>query len=711
MLHSSSERQLLGIVPIVILQLSLDVTVILNVNIARQVLGFVYLLIVPGVLILRALQVNRLGSVETVLYSVGLSIASVMLLGLGVNQVGSFLAIPTLSTMVLLLIMNAAVFVLCAIVFFLGSDIGTIHFFDLSLASLSTACFPVLSIVGTILANATGRNEILLLMIGVTALFFLLNTAKAKAKMPLALFMIGLALLLQTSLVSNNIVGYDIHLGYHVFSITQNTGVWNSITNETDPLVPRTNQMLSVTILPTVYSELLGLDEALVLKVVFVFLFALMPVGLFQLYRKYVESRIAFAAAFLTFASLTFMAEMPGLPTQMIGELFLVLLLIVLFSSELSHAKKTIFLTVFAFGMIVSHYGISYIFILLLLLAWLFLALRKKQTNLHLPHIMLFFSITCLWYVYTSRSASFDTFVQLGQSIYSSFWTDLINPQSRANTALVGVGLGGSAVSVGHWMGRIFHYATQVFIVLGVILVASNRIQHRFDKEYVFLSSCMLVFLVAPLVAPSFGLMNMTRTYHIALLFLAPFCILGGVSFFSFLIKRFSARKGSFVALFLISVVVCSLFLFETGFVYEITKDVSYSVPLSMYRMDKTLIYGYEYLSKQLDVAGALWLRSSIAMTNHTSIYGDIVSIIKSPLTSYAAFPLDHMLPLSNVTTFAGTSSYVYLRAYNVANGVVIGESQYQWNTSDLKPVLGNLHKVYANGGSEIYSLPNTSLP
>ena len=54
----------------------------LQIPIIRQLIGFIYLSFVPGILILRILKLHKLGNIETLLYTVGLSIATLMFTGL-----------------------------------------------------------------------------------------------------------------------------------------------------------------------------------------------------------------------------------------------------------------------------------------------------------------------------------------------------------------------------------------------------------------------------------------------------------------------------------------------------------------------------------------------------------------------------------------------------------------------------------------------------
>src|SRR5665647_781228 len=61
--------------------------------IIQQVIGCIFLLFIPGILLLRVLKYHDLGSVATPLYAVGLSIATLIFIGLFINQVYPYLGI------------------------------------------------------------------------------------------------------------------------------------------------------------------------------------------------------------------------------------------------------------------------------------------------------------------------------------------------------------------------------------------------------------------------------------------------------------------------------------------------------------------------------------------------------------------------------------------------------------------------------------------
>ena len=188
--------------------------------------------------------------------------------------------------------------------------------------------------------------------------------------------------------------------------------------------------------------------------------------------------------------------------------------------------------------------------------------------------------------------------------------------------------------------------------------------------------------------------MNMTRFYHTLLFFLAPLCVLGA----DFLVKLVSILQIEIRASVLLLIVLVPYFLFQTGFMYEVTGSQSWSVPLSGYRLEPVFLYrhiGYFY---EQDVYGANWMSENVDIA-HSRTYADYPSGYVV-LSSYGMVPRGNIEVLSNVTVLSENSN-VYLSRINVVNGVVAGSDL--WNTTSLSHIFGLTNKVYSNGGCEIY--------
>lgn len=73
---------------IFVLQGTLWLSIALNIAVAQQVIGFVYLTFVPGFILLKLLKINNLSLVEASLLSVGLSVTVLILVGLAASVIG-----------------------------------------------------------------------------------------------------------------------------------------------------------------------------------------------------------------------------------------------------------------------------------------------------------------------------------------------------------------------------------------------------------------------------------------------------------------------------------------------------------------------------------------------------------------------------------------------------------------------------------------------
>ena len=267
-----------------------------------------------------------------------------MLSGLVINEFGSIVGFSfPLSTLPLSLFVNTLIIIGAAVAHLRQRNAKqNEHSQNLSFPAsiLLLALIPVLSIGGTYLVNTTGDNFFLLIMILSIALLFTVVAfyEKSTSVYPFAILMFALALLFQVSLISNYILPYggDSPAEFYVFRTTQLNSQWNPIfAFPSDQGFGRFNAMLSVTVLPTVYSNMLGMDPTCVYKIIYPLIFALVPLGLYLLWQPYIGKKFAFLAAFLFMAQSTFFTEMTALNRQMIGELFFVLLLLVLLNKKI----------------------------------------------------------------------------------------------------------------------------------------------------------------------------------------------------------------------------------------------------------------------------------------------------------------------------------------------------------------------------------------
>ncbi len=683
-----------------VLQFVLYFALFTNLPIIRQVVGIAYLTFIPGIIVLKLLKLDRLRTSESIMFAVGFSLAFLMIAGLIINSFGVNIGFEApLSTLPLSLFINTIILIGAAVTQFRAQPAlppqQASESKSFSPWALVFVFLPILSIIGVYFVNADSNSSVLMLMITVVSLVFVAMAFSERSSLnkvyPVAVFMIALALLFHFSLISSYIVPYggDLPVELFVFKNAQMNSYWNPVLPFAvgDQIIGRMNAMLSVTVLPTVYSNMLGIDPTWVYKIVYPILFAMLPVGLYLLWQPYIGKKFAFFAAFLFMAQSTFYTEMMALSRQLIAELFFVLLFLVLFNKKITMQTKYFAFMVFSFGLIFSHYALSEIFLVLIFASWAASTwfFRRPSVNLQLGMVVFFFVAMFGWYIYTSGSVVYDSFITFANYLYSQLG-DFFNPFSRGSAVLTGLGLTESP-SLMNTISRAFAYITELFILIGIVGLIARKIKFRFDREYAVFAVVAMLFLAALTIVPGLAnTLNMTRFYHILLMLLAPFCIVGIWMFVTLLGKK---ERPVLVSL-LVVVVLVPYFLFQTNYMYEATKSDSWSIPLSGYRMNPLRLYGDFGLIDDYSVDGAVWLHASIPYQNNITADNGFYTA----LTAYGLVYRGYVTELRNDTTLH-PDEYIYL------SYISLQYEQQAWNGT-LNTKLNQTNVIYSNGGSEV---------
>jgi uncharacterized membrane protein len=267
---------------------------------------------------------------------------------------------------------------------------------------------------------------------------------------------------------------------------------------------------------------------------------------------------------------------------------------------------------------------------------------------------------------------------------------------------------------------RVFQYITELFLIVGCLRLIFNPKRLRFTSEYIALSVTSALLILACIFLPGFApALNTTRWYHITLITLAPFCILGGEAIWLGISSiwhrlRHAVHKAvagkaednqaylKFVAL----AVLIPYFLFTAGFVYEVTGDrvtdkidAPYSIALSSYRLDLAGVFYWR------DGAAAQWL--SQRASSEDTVYGDghngrMLELYKFP-GKREQLPLD--------ANKLKSDSYIYLTAWNTAEKEVtycVGPGLRCYvsfsDIIDLTNSLYDKNRVYDNGGAQVFA-------
>jgi uncharacterized membrane protein len=556
-------------------------TVGIGVPVLRQAAGLLYFNFIPGVLIIRILRMHGMNSTKTLVYSVGLSVGFLMLLGLLLNTAYPWLGIfEPLSTLPMVTTVTAVIIVLSILCYLRDHAFPNQGFTYLSIDALSAkvclllVMLPLLSICGASLVNFDNSNFLLLILvasISVIPVLVAFDKAIPKAMYPLVIFMISLALLYQRTLISNYLTGSDIQLEFIVYRLSLDNFYWNPLAN-----LSAYNSVISCTILPVAYTSLLSIDGVSLFKLVWPLLFSMVPIALYQVYRQQVDHRIAFLSVFFFMSLFTYFTEMTYLGKQAIAEIFFALSILLLLDYQIKPHVREILVILFGALLVLSHYSLSYLYMFALIFGALILTVTKHNPlskRLTWGAAVLFTIIALSWFMYVSQSISFNIFFDFLNNSIGSISGELLSPQTTDLRILTVMGLSGTS-SLNRLIILDLSRLTYVFIFIGFffILLAgkgssirrfTNYVKFRkktnpvkpeiktaakvsftkkylFDHQYMVMAFAFLILLLVTIVwpiSPYTSGLGIGRMYHISLFFLAPFCIIGGIYFFSGLKK------------------------------------------------------------------------------------------------------------------------------------------------------------------------------
>jgi uncharacterized membrane protein len=369
-----------------------------------NIVGFLFLAIAPGLLTMLASRIRGLPFWGYATLTVGFSLLELMLLALLGNTFLPFAGITRpLDKAPLLFELYPLIAVLAAVVWLRVKEIDItvkkyLLFDNLRdwIFSFAPIIFVGLAVLGTISLNDGGSNIWTMVMLGgmgMYIVFLMIYTKELDENTTLtSLFFMALSLLLMTNLRGWYITGHDIQNEYKVFELTKNAGLWNIAAYQ-----DAYNACLSITILPTIISNLLNFPDPYVYKFFFQIFFALCPGLVYLIGRHWTSRRISLIGTIFFMGFPTFFTDMPFLNRQEVAFLFYGLMLYIIFEPKLDLRIRQLLFILMGIGVILSHYsttytvlvvfGLAVIFrpLFLELLAWLKSKPRFKDTAITVP--------------------------------------------------------------------------------------------------------------------------------------------------------------------------------------------------------------------------------------------------------------------------------------------------------------------------------------
>lgn len=471
----------------------------------------------------------------------------------------------------------------------------------------SILCLTILSL-STLGARLEQHYALMGMVIVVCTLIGLAVYDKIKPNFyPTLLYIISLSLLFQTSLLSNYLIGADIHAEAHWANLALREG-WN-------PMIPAlSNTSIPIGIVIPTISKITGVSIEWIIKGGVPFLFACVPSILYFLFKRWGTDKEAFLGSIFFIIMPSFFMEIPGIVKQQFAEVCITTTFLVVFTKLRLRLKVPILVTAASLA-VLSHYSMMVVFGVFILIGFIMkVTLRVKMQTPTWVFGLLVIVVAVTGGVYYSRVASglslrymtalipvptqeidlpFSQPVMIGpipdeERVEPILRPDIgygeypTVPQVQAmseHSVLMQAALGldfPRSPPAGKGF-RVLQYITEILILIGIIQLLRKR-----RKDFLILAGGGITILAFCIFWPGFSaILNASRFYHLSLFALAPTLVVGGKLMF----------KGNLKLL-----TVCLLipyFIFTSGFFFEAMQykntdvpSIPFSVALTNYRID-----------------------------------------------------------------------------------------------------------------------------
>jgi len=687
-----------------------DLAVALNIPYLRQLMGFIFLTVLPGSLLLFLMKLNKLATAERIVMVIGLSIAFLLFFGLLLNEIClSFGYMEPLATNVLLISLNLVFITLLIIAYITNREAFSSTFFHVELNQegklllILFSILPLMSSLGMYFLNTFDNNSILLIfLLGLVPLsIILINMLKNKISSdtyPLAIILLAVSVMVPCWLRSEHIMGSDVHYEYYMFYKTLSNGHWTKVEGSV------LDACLGISLLPAVYQSLVHIGRMEYLfKGIYVIICAFTPVCVYIISKKYLPESYAFLGALFFIFQPTFLTTAGSTRTNL-GIFFFALSVMALFSlTGIDGVKQRGLFVIFMASTLLSHYSTTYIFLFMLISVYLIgLPLRKYQQfkSITIVSISLFFSMIFLWYSQITESPfnSVIWFIEYTFKELPKFFVE--ESRSYEMNLLTGGGFRESYLSAIHY---VLIYVTFAFTGVGVLGTMIKRkdmlfiawprksesgfLQTKFEMDYFFTAVASIGIQMATLVLPyvSEGY-DITRLYSQTLVLLSVFFIIGGIV----LSKYFFKLNPRWLILLLLILYAA----FTTGATYEVA-----GVHKQAYLSSEAVTYSFENIDDQ-ESSAAKWLKERIGS--------------KSQIYTADAYGSQALISQGKFSpSLIDRYSFYYRRqikgclylSYNNANGKFMstGWVSELCDISDYSDTFISKNMIYNNGGGVVY--------
>jgi len=282
---------------------------------------------------------------------------------------------------------------------------------------------PIFSLLAVQNLNNNGSGKLSAIVI-LTCFFLLLliyirGESLGKFNSTLLLYSIVLTLLFGSYFRGDGgFWGFDINNEFAVASETLRSHSQQSVS------INSYGSMLSITVLPVVFSIISKLSLVIIFKVFYALLLAFLVIAILELLKRFVPFATGLLIVIaMILGSISFLPQMPALNRQTVGFLFFLGILSEVSRSRRNRGRLYFVVGIFSLGMAFSHYSVSYIAALIFILSSaLKFALEKIKTrqmfaqgNLTISLALLITATTVLW-----NGILFPNIAQLNDSFQST---------------------------------------------------------------------------------------------------------------------------------------------------------------------------------------------------------------------------------------------------------------------------------------------------
>jgi uncharacterized membrane protein len=705
----------------------------------------------PGRALLRLLRIALRTFSARVLYSFGLSLLVLMLSGLLANYVLPLLGVARPlelpGALIVWDVITAMIIVASALTNHIPVNVqawpAASFKWPACLLIFSSIFLPAGAVLGAFRLNNGGDALVAILTLCYAALLiayvFVLRRRLSDGLLTWFIFLVGLTVLLMTSLRGWDIVGHDLEREFRVYTQTHMLGIWK-VGLHRDPY----NACLSITILPQMFSQLLGVSGLVVFKLILQVIFAACPAVIFILLRQYAPKLGALVGTMLFICYPTFINDSAMLTRQGVAYLFFALALVVV-SNHAQKMRYKILFSLCALGAVLSHYSTAYMFVALFTaavmckpcLTWWQNRKRQKSTPrartvLSAPFALLLLAMTFLWYsqitgtsggltqtvaksvanipsIFSDDNKSSDTssaLVFANKKTSTDLYSSYLNTSHHGHTSkvanalqympglasdslpltplgrrLLAVGINPSLVAT---LRQNFAKILQVIALVGV-LYATYRLLRRksdaLDLDFICLNVAGIVLLglmvLLPVLSVNYGLL---RAFQQILIFL--------ILPITLLLVRVGRHLWSWLGTTLVTFGMALLFLLFTGVFAQLLGGVSPALSTN----NDGLYYGL-YYSSAADAGSFRWLKTHVPGNSDVRAANFNRALMHDP--EYP-FSKTGILP-----TQADSDSFVYLDAAQV-------QTQRMYTYFDSSPLILTFPLEYYDSANQIYSTTTT---